>query len=272
MESGCLGFDLRISRCVGHTLAGGPRLPASPLARSVRETGLTECGKTNFSRCAADSRPRHGRLSRDYNILSRPYRTPSSASFQRIGAIGSTARSATMAFSFAAANVPCMHQQSSMHAALPPSNAISSTPLILARQTSRRSRLRLVAQAVAATKIATDKKAPAKSVEMSPETAADLYRDMMLGRDFEDMCAQMYYRGKMFGELLALAPDSPHLVTPPPPRLVHLLIWQWSPRTWLVPLPHLRPARMLYHVPTLQAVRILVIVLAAECSAFTTHA
>ncbi len=26
-----------------------------------------------------------------------------------------------------------------------------------------------------------------------------LYRDMVLGRSFEDMCAQMYYRGKMFG-------------------------------------------------------------------------
>nr|QCI04751.1 Pyruvate dehydrogenase E1 component alpha subunit [Bornetia secundiflora] len=26
-----------------------------------------------------------------------------------------------------------------------------------------------------------------------------LYRDMFLGRNFEDMCAQMYYRGKMFG-------------------------------------------------------------------------
>nr|QHO64159.1 Pyruvate dehydrogenase E1 alpha [Lympha mucosa] len=26
-----------------------------------------------------------------------------------------------------------------------------------------------------------------------------LYRDMILGRSFEDMCAQMYYRGKMFG-------------------------------------------------------------------------
>nr|YP_009395188.1 pyruvate dehydrogenase E1 component alpha subunit [Bryothamnion seaforthii]ARW63956.1 pyruvate dehydrogenase E1 component alpha subunit [Bryothamnion seaforthii] len=26
-----------------------------------------------------------------------------------------------------------------------------------------------------------------------------LYRDMLLGRYFEDMCAQMYYRGKMFG-------------------------------------------------------------------------
>lgn len=55
--------------------------------------------------------------------------------------------------------------------------------------------------AVAATKSAAiEKKAGAKSAEMSTEEAADLYRDMMLGRDFEDMCAQMYYRGKMFGE------------------------------------------------------------------------
>jgi pyruvate dehydrogenase E1 component alpha subunit len=34
---------------------------------------------------------------------------------------------------------------------------------------------------------------------MSPEVAEDLYRDMYLGREFEEMCAQMYYRGKMFG-------------------------------------------------------------------------
>ena len=30
-----------------------------------------------------------------------------------------------------------------------------------------------------------------------------LRRDMYLGREFEEMCAQMYYRGKMFGEPLA---------------------------------------------------------------------
>ena len=55
--------------------------------------------------------------------------------------------------------------------------------------------------AVAATKpAAIEKKSGAKIAEMSSEEAADLYRDMMLGRDFEDMCAQMYYRGKMFGE------------------------------------------------------------------------
>nr|QVY58115.1 pyruvate dehydrogenase E1 component alpha subunit [Eucheuma denticulatum] len=31
------------------------------------------------------------------------------------------------------------------------------------------------------------------------ETMLNLYQDMLLGRNFEDMCAQMYYRGKMFG-------------------------------------------------------------------------
>ena len=30
-------------------------------------------------------------------------------------------------------------------------------------------------------------------------TSLVLYKDMILGRNFEDMCAQMYYRGKMFG-------------------------------------------------------------------------
>ncbi|KAG0461202.1 hypothetical protein HPP92_021499 [Vanilla planifolia] len=34
---------------------------------------------------------------------------------------------------------------------------------------------------------------------ISREEVLDLYEDMVLGRYFEDMCAQMYYRGKMFG-------------------------------------------------------------------------
>lgn len=38
-----------------------------------------------------------------------------------------------------------------------------------------------------------------KSDVISAEVAKDLYRDMILGREFEEMCAQMYYRGKMFG-------------------------------------------------------------------------
>ena len=35
--------------------------------------------------------------------------------------------------------------------------------------------------------------------ELSPEECTAIYRDMYLGREFEEMCAQMYYRGKMFG-------------------------------------------------------------------------
>ncbi|CAG9464940.1 unnamed protein product [Pedinophyceae sp. YPF-701] len=34
---------------------------------------------------------------------------------------------------------------------------------------------------------------------VTPEKAKDLYYDMTMGREFEEMCAQMYYRGKMFG-------------------------------------------------------------------------
>lgn len=34
---------------------------------------------------------------------------------------------------------------------------------------------------------------------ISSSQALSLYEDMLLGRTFEDMCAQMYYRGKMFG-------------------------------------------------------------------------
>jgi Dehydrogenase E1 component len=36
-------------------------------------------------------------------------------------------------------------------------------------------------------------------LEMDSDVARALYKDMRLGRDFEEMCAQMYYRGKMFG-------------------------------------------------------------------------
>lgn len=36
-------------------------------------------------------------------------------------------------------------------------------------------------------------------LNMSPDLAVRLYQDMVLGRRFEDKCAEMYYRGKMFG-------------------------------------------------------------------------
>nr|YP_009314129.1 Pyruvate dehydrogenase E1 component, alpha subunit [Izziella formosana]SCW22383.1 Pyruvate dehydrogenase E1 component, alpha subunit [Izziella formosana] len=35
--------------------------------------------------------------------------------------------------------------------------------------------------------------------QVSSVDLVELYKDMILGRSFEDMCAQMYYRGKMFG-------------------------------------------------------------------------
>ncbi len=38
-----------------------------------------------------------------------------------------------------------------------------------------------------------------KSTDLDKETALKLFRDMTLGRRFEDKCAEMYYRGKMFG-------------------------------------------------------------------------
>ncbi|AAF26472.1 T25K16.8 [Arabidopsis thaliana] len=37
------------------------------------------------------------------------------------------------------------------------------------------------------------------SLLITKEEGLELYEDMILGRSFEDMCAQMYYRGKMFG-------------------------------------------------------------------------
>ena len=39
----------------------------------------------------------------------------------------------------------------------------------------------------------------ASTSEVSKEEGLRLYEDMVLGRTFEDKCAEMYYRGKMFG-------------------------------------------------------------------------
>nr|YP_009395602.1 pyruvate dehydrogenase E1 component alpha subunit [Vertebrata isogona]ARW64504.1 pyruvate dehydrogenase E1 component alpha subunit [Vertebrata isogona] len=38
-----------------------------------------------------------------------------------------------------------------------------------------------------------------KESSLSIDILLSLYEDMLVGRNFEDMCAQMYYRGKMFG-------------------------------------------------------------------------
>ncbi len=40
---------------------------------------------------------------------------------------------------------------------------------------------------------------PTKAENIDRETGIKLFRDMTLGRRFEDKCAEMYYRGKMFG-------------------------------------------------------------------------
>ncbi|MFQ3583523.1 MAG: pyruvate dehydrogenase (acetyl-transferring) E1 component subunit alpha [Cyanobacteriota bacterium] len=40
---------------------------------------------------------------------------------------------------------------------------------------------------------------PSATARISPEEARMLYQDMVLGRLFEDKCAEMYYKGKMFG-------------------------------------------------------------------------
>ncbi|MGK7958246.1 MAG: pyruvate dehydrogenase (acetyl-transferring) E1 component subunit alpha, partial [Crocosphaera sp.] len=37
------------------------------------------------------------------------------------------------------------------------------------------------------------------SIQLTKEEGLMLYEDMTLGRLFEDKCAEMYYRGRMFG-------------------------------------------------------------------------
>lgn len=47
--------------------------------------------------------------------------------------------------------------------------------------------------------VATRPQSSTINTAITPEVGKDLYSDMYLGREFEEMCAQMYYRGKMFG-------------------------------------------------------------------------
>jgi hypothetical protein len=54
-------------------------------------------------------------------------------------------------------------------------------------------------RAVATTAKKDSSSAAVAKAAITPEVAKDLYYDMLLGREFEEMCAQMYYRGKMFG-------------------------------------------------------------------------
>lgn len=70
----------------------------------------------------------------------------------------------------------------------------------------RSSRVQVACQAVTTEappvkkgKTLVDSKNGKPNAKLSSEVASELYRDMVLGREFEEMCAQMYYRGKMFG-------------------------------------------------------------------------
>lgn len=76
--------------------------------------------------------------------------------------------------------------------------ALAGAPLRPARQQQRQTRRRAASVQAVASPVKPVPKAGAKA-PISSEEARKLYSDMILGREFEEMCAQMYYRGKMFG-------------------------------------------------------------------------
>ena len=100
----------------------------------------------------------------------------------------------------------CPHQRSALQAMASTSSLSPSRLTSCSHRHARAQRCALRVSAVAAEKVSSQvaeipkvKSSKAKLPEMSPDTARDIYRDMFLGREFEEMCAQMYYRGKMFG-------------------------------------------------------------------------
>eukprot|EP01018_Ginkgo_biloba_P037655 Gb_25911 [translate_table: standard] len=56
-----------------------------------------------------------------------------------------------------------------------------------------------VAAVASASELVKEKLQTKSDLLITREEGLELYEDMVLGRSFEDMCAQMYYRGKMFG-------------------------------------------------------------------------
>ncbi|XP_015692155.1 pyruvate dehydrogenase E1 component subunit alpha-3, chloroplastic [Oryza brachyantha] len=82
---------------------------------------------------------------------------------------------------------------------LPASSSSAASSLRPRRKPAPRLRTAL---AVSSDVLPGNKAAPsaaAAHLAVTREEALELYEDMVLGRIFEDMCAQMYYRGKMFG-------------------------------------------------------------------------
>ena len=83
-----------------------------------------------------------------------------------------------------------------------------------ARQLACRQRVAALAQTQAV--IAKPSPAPAAAPkaavkrgtsDLTPEVASDLYRDMFLGREFEEKCAEMYYRGARRSACAELRPS-----------------------------------------------------------------
>jgi pyruvate dehydrogenase E1 component alpha subunit len=121
-----------------------------------------------------------------------------------------------------------LHQQAlhgapcAVHAPRPhlQSAAFAGRPLPARRQRAHRQRVHAVAQTQAV--VAKPSPAPAAppkpaakrsggAADLTPEVASDLYRDMFLGREFEEKCAEMYYRGArpISGACCARAPSGP---------------------------------------------------------------
>ncbi|KAK6784633.1 hypothetical protein RDI58_018088 [Solanum bulbocastanum] len=66
-------------------------------------------------------------------------------------------------------------------------------------QSQRRSNKAVVAVSDVVKEKKSKSKSSSSNLLITKEEGLVLYEDMVLGRAFEDMCAQMYYRGKMFG-------------------------------------------------------------------------
>ena len=90
-----------------------------------------------------------------------------------------------------------------VHSGGRPAVAGAPVPVLVPRRSQRSHVTRAGVQPVQA--VASPPAKPAAAATTKPaakitgEEAQKLYHDMVLGREFEEMCAQMYYRGKMFG-------------------------------------------------------------------------
>ncbi|KAL4353430.1 hypothetical protein GQ457_06G031040 [Hibiscus cannabinus] len=84
--------------------------------------------------------------------------------------------------------------------AKPTSQFLRSTPKLRLSSSSKLNLSRRSGTVVAVSDVVKQKKSKSTpTLLITKEEGLELYEDMVLGRAFEDMCAQMYYRGKMFG-------------------------------------------------------------------------